>query len=158
MPVAVEQLLGDAEAEHVHVERRRLADLLGGAEAVREPTGGRVDVNRAGDHVGTLPEDLLRAVAVVEVDVEQGDAARTLLAQALGGAGGVVDVAIAAGGAAAGVGSLEATAPVVTRYASDGRSRTITSSQWPSGTPSNGSSDSPTTACPCASNKGRAYW
>ena len=57
------------------------------------------------DHQHVLPrvEDFLRAVAVVIVDVEDGDAGRTLIAQPLRGDRGVVDVAITAHETGAGV-------------------------------------------------------
>ena len=44
-------------------------------EVVREPAGCGIDVDGGGENVGALPEDRLRTVAVVGVDVEQGDAA-----------------------------------------------------------------------------------
>ena len=60
-------------------------------------------MDRGEEDVVALPEDLLRAVAVVEIEVEEGDAGRALLAQAFGGAGGIVEIAVAAGGAPSGV-------------------------------------------------------
>ena len=53
-------------------------------------------VERDGQHVGAVVEDALGAVAVVQVDVEDGDFA-ALQRQLLGGNGGVVQVAKAAG-------------------------------------------------------------
>ena len=45
------------------------------AEEVRKPAGARIDVDGADEHVTALVEDLLRAVAVVRVDVEDRDRA-----------------------------------------------------------------------------------
>ena len=54
-------------------------------------------------HVGAVIEDLLRAVAMVVVDIEDGDALGALVEEPLRGDGGVVDVAIAAHEAGAGM-------------------------------------------------------
>ena len=56
---------------------------------------GGIGVDRDGEHVVALEEDALRAVAVMDVDIEHGDA-RMPAAQALGGDGGVVQEAEAA--------------------------------------------------------------
>ncbi len=54
-------------------------------------------------HVGAAIEDFLRAVAVVIVDVQDRHALRALVDEGLGGDGGVVDVAVAAHEAGAGM-------------------------------------------------------
>ena len=54
-------------------------------------------------HVAALVEDFLRAVAVMVVDIEDGDARRALVAEPLGDDRGVVDVAVAAHEGRAGV-------------------------------------------------------
>ena len=43
------------------------------AEEVRKPPGAGVDVDGPGQDGGVFPEDRLRAVAVMGVDVEEGD-------------------------------------------------------------------------------------
>ena len=58
-----------------HVEIRR-PDLVGEPEEVREPSLRRIDVHGRREDVTTLPEDRLRAVSVVSVDVEERDARR----------------------------------------------------------------------------------
>ena len=65
--------------------------------------GHRVAMQVDHQHVRPRVEDLLRAVAVVVVDIEDGDPGGTLVAEPLRGDGGVVDVAIAAHEAGAGV-------------------------------------------------------
>ena len=60
-------------------------------------------MDRDGQHVVTLPEDALGAVAVVAVDVERGDALRPGGPQRLHRQGGIVDVAMAAGAGGIGV-------------------------------------------------------
>ncbi len=54
-----------------------------------------IGMDRHREHVVALEEDALRAVAVMDVDVEHGHAL-VLLPQALGGNGGVVQEAEAA--------------------------------------------------------------
>ena len=76
--------------------------LVGMAEEERI-FGHRVAVQVDHQHVRPLVEDFLRAVAVMVVDVEDGDPARALVAEPLRGDCGVVDVAIAAHEAGAGV-------------------------------------------------------
>ena len=61
----------------------------------------RMTVDRHGEHVRARIEDLLLAVAVVIVDVEDGDA--TVARQQIGGDGAVVEIAEAAEGARLGV-------------------------------------------------------
>src|SRR5690606_19185476 len=61
----------------------------------------RMTVDRDGQHVGAVVEDVLRAVAVVIVDVEHGDAAA--LAQPMRGGGRTVEIAEAAEAGALGV-------------------------------------------------------
>ena len=78
--------------------------LVGEAEEVRKPAGGRVDVDRAGEHPRVVVEDLLGAVAVVGVDVDHGD--RPVDARRSSAAGGdrrVVEIAGAAEAVASGV-------------------------------------------------------
>ncbi len=75
------------------------AALAGEAEEVGEPAGAGVDVDRAGEHRRVGVEDRLGAVAVVGVDVQHGDRAAELLAQAGGGERRVVQVARPAEGA-----------------------------------------------------------
>jgi hypothetical protein len=43
------------------------------AEEVRKPAGAGIDVDGRGEDVVTLPEDRLRAVPVMRVDVDDGD-------------------------------------------------------------------------------------
>ncbi len=62
----------------------------------------RVGMDRHGEHIVALEEDALRAVAVMDVDIEHGDAP-VLLPQPLGGDGGVVQEAEAAGHVGIGV-------------------------------------------------------
>ena len=71
-------------------------------------------VQRHGQHIGAVVEDALGAVAMMQVDIQNGDLA-ALQDQLLGGDGGVVQVAKAArnlgkgvvtGGAAQGIGGL----------------------------------------------------
>ena len=54
-------------------------------------------------HVAAPVEDRLGAVAAVVVDVEDGDPRRPLVAERLGGDGGVVEIAVAADGVGRGV-------------------------------------------------------
>ena len=63
----------------------------------------RVGVEVHHQHVAAGIEDLLRAVAVMIIDIEDRDPARAIVAQPLRGDRGVVDEAIAAGEAGAGM-------------------------------------------------------
>ena len=63
----------------------------------------RVGMDRGEQHVAAAPEDLLRAVAVMIVDVEHRHLAGAAVAKGLGGDRGVVEEAIAAIEVAAGV-------------------------------------------------------
>ena len=67
--------------------------LVGVPDEVREPSGRRIDVDARVEDVAALPEDLLRAVALVGVDVDDRDPFDTAVAQSLGGRRGVVEVA-----------------------------------------------------------------
>ncbi len=67
--------------------------LVGVSDEVREPSGRRIDVDARVEDVAALPEDLLRAVALVGVDVDDRDAFDAAVAQPLGGGRGVVEVA-----------------------------------------------------------------
>ena len=58
---------------------------------------GGVAVNGGEEDVVASPEGALGSVAVVAVDVEDGDAVGAVGAEVFGGQGGVVDVAVAAG-------------------------------------------------------------
>ena len=69
------------------------ADLVGVADEVREPAGGRIDVHAGVEHVAAVPEDLLRAVALVGVDVDDRDPFEPTVAQPLRRGGRVVEVA-----------------------------------------------------------------
>src|SRR4051812_37603675 len=68
-PLAVAHAGGE---RHVAVRAGAVggAGLVREAEEVGEPAGARVDVDGAGEDVGALVEDRLRAVAVVGVDVD----------------------------------------------------------------------------------------
>ncbi len=70
-----------------------LSSLVGVADEVREPAGVGVDVHAGIEDVGAVPEDLLRAVALVGVDVDDGDPLVPGGAQSLGRRCGVVEVA-----------------------------------------------------------------
>ena len=71
-----------------------LADLVGVPDEVRIPAGRGVDVHAGVQHVGAMPEDLLRAVALVGVDVDRSPpAVRRRSHSALRGGSGVVEVA-----------------------------------------------------------------
>lgn len=56
----------------------------------------RVAVQARQEHVVAVVEDFLRAIAVVVIDVEDRDAGVAVVDEALGGDGGIVEVAIAA--------------------------------------------------------------
>ena len=88
----------------VEVEPLALAGaaLVGVAEEIGI-FDARVGVDVHHLHVGAGVEDRLGAVAVVVVDVEDADPAEPAAAQPFRGDGGVVDEAIAAGGARPGV-------------------------------------------------------
>src|SRR6266516_3467121 len=76
------------------------AQTMRESEEVRKPAGPRVDVDGADDHLAVPGEDLLRAVALMRVDVEHGDAFEP---QRNGCARRGVEVARPAVGGAAGV-------------------------------------------------------
>ena len=78
-------------------EARAGAALVGVAEEVWI-LDARIGVQRHEQHVAPRVEDLLRAVAVVVVDVENGDARAALIHQVLRGDGGVVQITVAAHG------------------------------------------------------------
>ena len=102
---ACQRLVARLEPRRVgRAQRQRQVEVaalaLAGAGLVRvAPEVGIVEagigVDRHGEHVVALEEDALRAVAVMDVDVEHGDAG-VLAAQMLGGDGGVVQEAEAA--------------------------------------------------------------
>ena len=58
-----------------------------------EPAGAGVDVHAGVEDVGPLPEDLLRAVALMGVDVDNRNPLITGGAQPLGGGGSAVEIA-----------------------------------------------------------------
>ena len=75
---AASRVAGPRRERHVEVRplpRSRTA-LCSGAEEVRKPARGGVDVHGAGEHIAAIPEDLLSAVAVVRIDVENRRPAR----------------------------------------------------------------------------------
>ena len=80
----------------VGASRRPAPALVGEAHVVREPAGARVHVHAAVVDIRPVVEDRLRAVAVMRVDVEHGDALGASLAQGLRREGRVVEVARAA--------------------------------------------------------------
>ena len=53
------------------------APFVGVADEMREPAVGRIDVHAGVEHVAAVPEDLLRAVALMSVDVDDCDPLRT---------------------------------------------------------------------------------
>ncbi len=57
---------------------------------------GRIAVQGCIQHVGPVKEDVLSAVAVMEIDIEDRNPRGALVAQVLGGDGGVVQKAVAA--------------------------------------------------------------
>src|SRR6185437_10557649 len=61
----------------------------------------RVAVDRGDEDIGAVVEEMLRAVAVVDVEIEDGDLVED--GESIGGEGGVVEVAVAAAAAALGV-------------------------------------------------------
>ena len=67
-------------------------------------------MDRDGERVGATVEDALRAVAVMEVDIEDGDAVR-LLEQALRGDARIVEEAVAEAPAPVETPEVEAAAP-----------------------------------------------
>jgi hypothetical protein len=67
---------------------------------VRKPARRGIDEDGRGQDIGAVPEDRLPAVPVVRVDVQQGDATNACVTEALGGDGGVVQIARAAVGGA----------------------------------------------------------
>ena len=67
--------------------------LVGETDEVREPTLPRIDVCGAVEDVASRVEDLLRAVAVVRVDVDDRDAPDAAIAQVLRGDRGIVEIA-----------------------------------------------------------------
>ena len=64
--------------------RFAVARLFREAQEVREPARGRIDVHRGGEDVLAPPEDRLRAVPVVRVDVQDRDARQAARAEVLG--------------------------------------------------------------------------
>ena len=64
------------------VEIRR-SDLVGEPEEVWEPSLRRIDVHRRREDVAAVPEDRLRAVSVVGVDVEERNAPDTAISKIL---------------------------------------------------------------------------
>ncbi len=70
------------------------------AEEVREPALAGIDVHRRREHVAPVPEDRLRPVPVVRVDVEHGDPRDAAVAQVLRGDGRGVEIAGASVGRA----------------------------------------------------------
>src|SRR5580700_2624748 len=105
-PDACQRLVARREPWRIgRAQRQRQVEIvalaLAGAGLVRVAPEVRIveagiGVDRYGQHVVALEEDALRAVAMVDVDIEYGDAAM-FVAQSLGGDGGVVQKAEAAG-------------------------------------------------------------
>src|SRR5262249_9689694 len=86
----------------IEIEARAFADAGLVAEAGEIGIGeARMAVDRDGQHVGTIVEDLLLPVTVVIVDIEDRDLA--VARQEVGGDGAVVEVAETAKGARLGV-------------------------------------------------------
>ena len=81
----------------------RSASALDGVAAEVRIDAGRVAMEADVEDVRPLPEDLLRAVAVMEVDVEDGDALRAAREDRLGRDGRVVEEAVAADEGATGM-------------------------------------------------------
>src|SRR6266851_482982 len=84
--------------------------LVGIADEERVVVAG-IGMQRDEEHVGPLVEDALRAVAVMDVDIEDGDAAERE-AQMLRGDRGVVEIAEAAGLVGIGVMAGRAAEPI----------------------------------------------
>src|SRR6185437_6496684 len=81
----------------VQVESRagRGSQLIGIAREVGEGVGG-VAVQRNEEHVRAIIENILSAVAVVKIDIEDGNACRARVAQVLRSDRGIVQEAVAA--------------------------------------------------------------
>ena len=73
-----------------------VVDFVGVPDGVREPAGGGIDMHRSVEHSRVVPEDGLRTVAVVGVDVDDRDAFEPGRAQLGGRNGRVVEVAATA--------------------------------------------------------------
>ena len=93
-----------------------VVDLVGVADRVREPTGSGIDMHRAVEHRRIVPEDRLCAIAVMGIDVDDGDPRPTSEAELGGGDRRVVEVAAA---------TEERRSGVVTRRAAHGVRRTL---------------------------------
>ena len=104
--------LGGAERINLGAARQRqvecrafafaIADLVG-VTPEEGIVGRRVGMERGVEDIAALPENVLGAVAVMIVDVEDGDAPDAAVARQLGGDGGDVDMALAAIMVAAGM-------------------------------------------------------
>ena len=85
-----------ARGQRTVAVRARPVDLVRVAHGVGEPTRARVDVERAIEDGRVVPEAGLSAVAVVGVDVHDGDGARAAAPEPGGGDGGIVEIATSA--------------------------------------------------------------